>query len=250
MNKTTRESITVSIVSHGQIRWLTELLEDLARCPNVSLVVLTLNIPEDTIMYPEALKSRLKVIRNRSPLGFAANHNQAFKYCDTSLFAVLNPDIRLTNDPFPQLVLALKATGSGVIAPAVRNPNGVLEDSARYFPTPLNILRKCFGLGDGRIPFNDDGVPQDVDWIAGMFMLFRSSAYCSVGGFDEGFFLYYEDVDICSRIWKCNRRVVVHPGLSVIHTAQRSSRRSLRYLKWHFCSMMRFFFRYAEGFPR
>ncbi|AGS20641.1 glycosyltransferase [Rhizobium etli] len=243
------DSITVSIVSHGQGRLTAALLEDLARCPSVSAVILTLNIPEDDILCPEQLRSRLRLIRNGHPIGFGANHNQAFRFCETKLFAVLNPDIRLANDPFPELVIALKKTHGGVIAPTVRYPDGGLEDSARHFPTVPSLLRKLMGLGDGRVVIKG-AEPQDVDWTAGMFLLFPTRVFSELNGFDEGFFLYYEDVDICTRLWKSGERVILHPGVVVIHAAQRASRRNLRYMKWHLTSMARYLGKYSLRLPR
>lgn len=241
--------ITVSVVSHGQGQLVAGLLEDLACCPKVSAVVLIQNIPEDDIPCPASLQPRLRVIRNENPRGFAANHNQAFRFCEASMFAVLNPDIRLRVDPFPQLAQALEMSSGGVIAPAVRNPNGDLEDSARKFPTPLRLLRKLMGLGDGCILI-EGATPQDVDWTAGMFLLFPASVYNELEGFDEGFFLYYEDVDICTRLWRSGRRVILHPGVTVIHAAQRASRRKVRYMKWHLCSIFRYFVKHVCRLPR
>lgn len=225
------------------------LLGDLSRCSGVERVVVIQNIPEDDIPCPESLLPRVLLIRNAQPLGFAANHNQAFRRCETALFAVLNPDIRLTDDPFPQLALALETAGGGVIAPAVRNPDGSIEDSARYFPTPLRLLRKLMRLGDGRIT-PKSLAPLDVDWVAGMFLLFPAATFRDIGGFDEDFFLYYEDVDICARLWRSGRRVILHPGVTAIHAAQRASRRKLRYMKWHLFSMVRYFGKHLWRLPR
>lgn len=242
-------SVTVSIVSHGQGQLVAALLKDLACCSDLSAIVLTLNIPEDDIPCPPSLRSRLRVIRNVRPLGFAANHNQAFRFCEGSLFAVLNPDIRLREDPFPQLARALDSSSGGVIAPAVKNPDGEIEDSARLFPTPLRLLSKLLGLGDGRVT-SVGATPQEVDWTAGMFLLFPADTFREIGGFDEGFFLYYEDVDICTRIWRSGGRVILHPGVAVIHSAQRASRRRMRYMMWHLSSMLRYFAKHALRLPR
>jgi N-acetylglucosaminyl-diphospho-decaprenol L-rhamnosyltransferase len=243
------QCITVSVVSHGQGQLVAELLEDLACCHKVSAVVLTQNIPEDDIPCPASLQPRLRVIGNEHPRGFAANHNQAFRFCETSMFAVLNPDIRLRGDPFPQLARALEMSSVGVVAPAVRNPSGDLEDSARTFPTPLRLLLKLMGLGDGRILI-EGATPQEVDWTAGMFLLFPASVYSELEGFDEGFFLYYEDVDICTRLWRSGRRAILHPGVTVTHDAQRASRRNLRFMKWHLFSMFRYFLKHAWRLQR
>jgi N-acetylglucosaminyl-diphospho-decaprenol L-rhamnosyltransferase len=241
--------ITVSIVSHGQGKLVATLLRDLVQCSGVTSVLVTMNIPEDEIETPADLRSRIVVIRNEAPKGFAANHNQAFKRCTTPCFAVLNPDLRLTEDPFASLAKVQTEMDAGIIAPSVRAPDGTIEDSVRDFPTLGQLLGKLLGLGDGSVALDGDH-PQPVDWAAGMFLLFQSESFRKFGGFDEGFFLYYEDVDICVRMWKGGSRVVLHPGVSVIHEAQRASRRKIRYMRWHLASMARYFVKHAGRLPR
>ncbi|MGH8765371.1 MAG: glycosyltransferase, partial [Burkholderiales bacterium] len=81
---------------------------------------------------------------------------------------------------------------------------------------------------------------QAVDWVAGMFMLFRSDAFRAAGGFDESYFMYYEDVDICRRIGAAGRSVTYNPAAEVIHAAQRASRRKPRLALYHLASALRF----------
>jgi len=69
----------------------------------------------------------------------------------------------------------------------------------------------------------------------------RASDYAALGGFDEGFFLYYEDVDLCARLWRGGREVVLCPEVQVVHDARRASRRHLRHMRWHAASMARYF---------
>lgn len=248
MTDTIFQPITVSIVSHGQGKFVSALLKDLALCTRVSEILVTQNVPEGEVVCPESLQSRLRLIRNDQPKGFAANHNQAFRQCGAPLFAVLNPDIRLDSDPFSLLTQALAARGAGLAAPAVRNPQGELEDSVRYFPTLTQLFAKLLALGEGRIVLEGQE-PEPVDWVAGMFMLFRAEAFRAVGGFDEKFFLYYEDVDICARLWKAGWKVMAHPGVSVMHAAQRTSRRNPRYMAWHLSSLARYFRKHLGRLP-
>lgn len=241
--------VTVSIVSHGQGEMVAALLRDLAGCAAVHQVLLTQNIPEPEIDCPASLRPRLVLIHNDRPKGFAANHNQAFRQCKTILFAVVNPDIRLGPDPFPQLIETAMEDGCGLASPSVRNPEGTIEDSARCFPTPIRLLAKLLDLGDGRYVVVDK-VPVAVEWTAGMFQVFRADVFRDLNGFDEGYFLYYEDVDICVRLWQTGRRVMFLPGISVIHAAQRASRRRPRYMAWHLSSMARYFFKHLGRLPR
>jgi GT2 family glycosyltransferase len=74
-----------------------------------------------------------------------------------------------------------------------------------------------------------------------MFMLFPCHVFQDLKGFDERYFLYYEDVDICARMSLAGVRVALCPDIRVFHHAQRSSHRNMKYLKWHLASMLRFF---------
>jgi N-acetylglucosaminyl-diphospho-decaprenol L-rhamnosyltransferase len=88
------------------------------------------------------------------------------------------------------------------------------------------------------------------DWVAGMCMFFDSAVFRALKGFDEGFFLYYEDVDICARVWRSGSVVVACPAASVTHDAQRASRRQWRHMRWHAQSMARYFWKYGWRLPK
>lgn len=241
MTNSQKLSFSISIVSHGQSQLVAKLLYDLASMNRVDLeVLLTLNIPEtlafDTTNYPFPVR----VINNPTPKGFGANHNQAFTVAKAPYFCVVNPDIRLLDSPFEPLQACLGDKEVAIAAPLVLNPYGEVEDSARRFPTFKKLLSKLF-----RAKCTSDYIlrdsPVNVDWAAGMFMMFHRSAFERLNGFNERYFLYYEDVDICARANLTGMRVVLCAGSSVVHHAQRSSHRSLKYLRWHLGSMLNYF---------
>lgn len=234
-------AITVSIVSHAQNSLVNPLLEDLGRfCAGHLKVIVTENVAERTTLELERANCATKHITNRRALGFAANHNQAFRQCDTRLFCVLNPDIRLHGNPFPVLASHFTSPIPALVAPLVRSPRSTVEDSARRFPTPRTLLRKMLRTAQGA-DYPTDGGPVAVDWVAGMFMLFSSEAFRAVQGFDERYFLYYEDVDICRRLVRSARQVLYDPRVEVIHDAQRGSRRNARLAMHHARSALRYF---------
>ena len=245
-NKTERSTVTVSVVSHGHGDLIAPLVRTLLRDPSVSEVILTLNTFE-SVDIPE--NERVRRIQNEAPQGFAANHNQAFTYCKTPYFCVLNPDIFLSKNIFSELVSHLVDCDAAIAAPTVISPAGNTEDSWRDFPTFTNLIAKACG--------NDTSIHKPVvaavvdypDWVAGMCLLFGRDAYQQLGGFDEGFFLYYEDVDICVRAWKAGLRVIGCRDVQVTHDARRASRTSLRHMRWHLSSMGRYFFKYLWRLP-
>lgn len=237
MSDAGRHEVVVSIVSHGHGRMVGNLVSQLRHCPDVCQVIVTQNIPDNAQVDTDDLVS---VIRNAVPNGFGANHNAAFRECRAEYYCVLNPDIELVGDPFPTLKQCLGATDGAIAAPLILSRQGGIEDSARHFPTLWSLLLKAVGGTDGRYVVSPDQVPIFPDWVAGMFMLFRSADFARLGGFDERYFLYYEDVDICARARSAGMKVVLCPSVSVIHDARRDSRKSIRYLRWHLASMARY----------
>jgi len=230
--------ITVSVVSHRQNALVNELLRDLERCCGDEIsVVLTQNVPDEVPLATARLK--VQRIANEKPRGFGANHNAAFARSATPFYCVANPDIRLSANPFPVLLQALARERAGAAGPLVRSPSGAIEDSARRFPTVASLARKLFVAPSGP-DYPADRGPVEVDWVAGMFMLFPSAVFRALSGFDEAYFLYYEDVDLCRRLRRGGHKVVYVPEAEVVHDARRGSRRDLRLAGHHLASALRF----------
>jgi len=234
--------ISISVVSHFQIDLVGQLLVDLELCCKDSNfeLILTLNVDEVLPLALDGFSYPIRLIRNAVSMGFSANHNQAFRHATGQLFCVLNPDIRLNGNPFTALLACLVDSSVGVVAPLVLGGSGEVEDSARCFPTPLKIFCKAFGWCRGPDYVIKD-IPIYPDWVGGMFLLFPRDVFGGLRGFDEGYFLYYEDVDICGRLRLLGYKVVLCPKASVTHHAQRTSHRRFKYFGCHLKSMARFF---------
>jgi N-acetylglucosaminyl-diphospho-decaprenol L-rhamnosyltransferase len=239
--------ISASIVSHGHGDMVWQLVHQLERCPEISQIIVTLNIEEPS---PAAQVEKVTIIRNESPKGFGENHNAAFTLATGNFYCVINPDIVLEKNPFPVLLATLNETGTGLVAPRVNNPYGVPEDSMRRFLTPWSMLMRVIGYDSGA--YSQDKTPNafSPEWVAGMFMLFRVEAYAKVSGFDERYFMYCEDADICTRLWKVGFAIAGCISVSVIHNAQRASRQNLKHLSWHVRSMTRYFLNHSFSLPQ
>lgn len=235
--------ITLSIVSHGQAQLIRSLLADLSRLPQHNFeVVITINVPEDESAY-RGYPFSIFIIRNKTPKGFGENHNAAFLQTAANWFAVVNPDIRVHSLNMEVLLIPFENENVAAVAPIVLSKDGNVEDSARKFPTLLRLARRLLLKergGDYKIGME----PFSVDWVAGMFVVFRSDVFKQISGFDDRrFFMYMEDADICQRLKESGFQVVVNPGVQVTHMAQRASRRNLRHMRWHVTSA----FRYLTG---
>lgn len=239
--------IAVSIVSHGHGEMVSRLVQSLLVFSEIGQVIVTLNIPETLEFLDD---DRLIIIENTLPKGFGVNHNFAFKQCMSEFYCVLNPDISFIENPFSELLKTLAQPRVGLTAPIVCNSDGGIEDSARYFPSPWSILVRKFTQYKDSFDVQTGGDPLCVEWVAGMFMLFKSNVFRSLQGFDEGYYLYVEDVDICTRAWMNQYKVVINPSVMVIHDAQRASHKNLRHMSWHISGLIKYFLKYLGRKPK
>jgi N-acetylglucosaminyl-diphospho-decaprenol L-rhamnosyltransferase len=158
--------------------------------------------------------------------GFAVGVNEGARATRGAWFAVLNPDIgSITPDVARRLERHLNHPAVGVAAPALVRPDGNLQDSAREVPSPLDLATRRFWK---RAP---DEVHSDrpviVEWVVAACIAIRRDAFEAVGGFDERYFLYFEDVDFGVRMRRAGYAVVYDPTIRVLHDHAAGSQGSL-----------------------
>jgi len=228
-------SLTIYIVSHGHLHDCELLIGDLARIasPCLARVILTLNIPEEA-PYPASLPFELSIVRNLHPKGFAANHNAAFDLVTTPYFVVLNPDVRIASDPFPKLLTQVADPCVAVTSPVIMNPSGGRADFERRLISPWDIIKRRMSYVERRIR------PRPPEWLAGIFMAFRTETYRRLGGFHPRFHLYCEDADLCARARLLGLNLNVVHEVAVVHSGKRASHRSPRHFCMHVISLVKF----------
>lgn len=241
---TIENSITLSIVSHGDAGKISHLLASLQKHEQAAArfqLILTDNLRDELPDLDPAPWASLHILRNDHQVGFAQNHNRAFKRAQGRYFAILNPDLIFEQPVFEQLITSLHTHRADLIAPKIVDENGATQDSFRRLPTPLEIIRRRLpGYKFEAFPPDREGLLHP-DWIAGMFWLMDSDVFRRVGGMDERYRLYFEDVDFCTRARLQGMKLLVDSQAQVRHHAQHSSRKSLYYLFLHMWSALRFF---------
>lgn len=231
MQDTPRHPITVSIVSHGQQALVVPLLLQLQQFSSACIdrIILTSNIPEFDQVSSKTWRLPIEIVVNEHPKGFGANHNAAFTRCKTDWFLVLNPDIRIDSDILGALLMHAQLN-SGLMAPRIVEPGKSAPEPYRALITPMEVLRR------NRQDYSPPPLPA---WIPGMFMLFRDPAYRKISGFNEQYFMYGEDFDICARLQLAGWQIHIAEELHALHAAQRASRRDWQHFRWHLMSLGR-----------
>ncbi len=223
---------------------LARLLGQLDREPSLEgvCVVVTLNLPGELFDAAPYRHLDLAVIRNDVPRGFGANHNAAFSRCETPWFGVLNPDLQLADgEPFARLMTSgARLEKVGAIAPNVVDSAGRPEDSVRGNLTLWSLAaRQLLGQRARAVVRYPAQRGAPFYWLAGMCLLLDAAAFRHVGGFDERFFLYCEDYDLCARLYNAGYALKWEPQVRIVHDAQRGSHRSARHLRWHLASLLK-----------
>ncbi len=231
--------LTISIVSHNQLPIMYDLITELLKNINYKIII-TINIEEDETLLNNLPTENLKIIKNKKPVGFPENHNNAFRYCSTDYFLILNPDVLLNNDLVDNTLNLMIEKEISILSPLAVSHEGTVLDNSRRFPkiyTPF--LRLFSSKYKSDYQFSNDSI-HEVDWISGMFIMIESSLYRDLDGFDERFFLYYDDVDLCKRVHQHGSSVYLTSKYTVIHEGNRLSKKSLKYFLIHIVSLLKY----------
>ena len=168
--------------------------------------------------------------------GSAANVGVKELPADLSLIAIANADTAVAPDTLRRLVDAEKEfPKTGVLGPAVFDLNGAIYPSARAIPgIRIGIGHALFGSLWPSNPWTRQYLghyrtseTRSVGWLSGSFIMVNPEAFASIGGFDEGYFMFFEDVDLCFRLKQCGWRSVYVPQASVMHFGGHSTAQNM-----------------------
>lgn len=188
---------------------------------------------------------RVQFIKNDMNRGFAAACNQGAALADTPYLLFINPDCRIESGASMRLLALMQARPDvGMAGPLILNADGSEQRGCRrYLPNPRRALMRVLGLdapdAHGQVAgFDLTGTPlpsrpADVEAISGACMLVRREVLTRLGGWDEGYFLHCEDLDICMRFGRGNQKIVFVPDATVTHVQGVSSRGRNVFVLWH-----------------
>lgn len=205
------QQVTVVVVTYNSAHCMAALGQSLAACPHVIIVDNASN--DDTPAVAQHCLPQAHILAQSRNLGFGAANNRALAQVQTPFALLLNPDCEITPAAIAQLLATAQAMPeAAVVAPQLTDAQGHADINYRW----PHLYWHSKGPGA-------EG-PMCTGFVCGAAMLFRLVAFDSVGFFDERFFLYYEDDDLCLRLFQAQRPLVVDPNIQAVHRSRGSVR--------------------------
>lgn len=256
-NSVDKISVSASIVTYNNSTKIIQTISSILKYThniNLSLYISDNNSTDNTVELIEEQFPDAKIIRNSKNGGFGYGHHMVLDKLTSKYHVIINPDIILKNDSISALVELLEKDNSVVMATSkILNEDGTEQFLPKKFPK----LKYLFGgrlerfggifakLRDEYTMKNKDITEQiDIEFCTGCFFVIRTEVLKKLNGFDDRFFMYFEDVDL-SRRAKEFGRVVFYPDVEVIHLWERASSKKLKLLCTHINSMFKYYLKWA-----
>jgi N-acetylglucosaminyl-diphospho-decaprenol L-rhamnosyltransferase len=212
---------------------------------DVEWIVVDNDSKDDTVEVARSLGAR--VIPLDSNIGFGAANNVGFYEARGELIGFLNPDVSADFTSLPQIA-AVVNENDWLVAPQLLNSDGTQQPNGRGFPLAINKLKNRSGksneLRDQYLLYADRGQTRKVCWFIGAAVLGRKSTFKRIDVWDDRYFIYYEDSDICLRAWAAGLECVVLGDVNWVHGwARETTKFSWSPWKRELASMTKFYSR-------
>ncbi|MDY7396185.1 glycosyltransferase family 2 protein [Aureibaculum sp. 2210JD6-5] len=245
--------ITASIVLFNEnIDELRKCIKSFLSIPHLKKLFLIDNSSTD-ILKSQFENIEIEYIFNGKNLGFGTAHNliiNKIRY-NSEYHLILNPDVIFEPQIISKLIGELrKKNDVAIIAPKVISPDGKIQYSCRKYPTFFELFSRRIGIfkkyTQNREYRNTD-LKQSFypDFIQGSFLLFKTNDFVKINGFDERYFLYMEDVDICKKLDTINKRKLYFPEVEIVHIHKKESSKNILLFFIHLQSIIKYFYKWG-----
>jgi N-acetylglucosaminyl-diphospho-decaprenol L-rhamnosyltransferase len=212
---------------------------------------------DETVAFVEREFPQVNLIANDENVGFARAVNQALARAEADVVVLVNPDCVVPPSTLEALTGYLADDPNiGVVAPRLVDEENRIAVSAHPFENAFTVVASRFGgsllpvslrrlvsLGRRRQSYEacrNGGVPSRVDWVSGACLAVRGPLFRRLGGLDDGYFMFYEDEDLCLQVWRAGASVVYLPSVEAVHAGGASSTDPARVWPHLYRSLLRF----------
>ncbi len=233
--------LSIIIVNYNVKEFLKNLIDSINKASqnlNVEIIVIDNASDDGSVEMIKEKFNQIILIENKTNVGFGKANNQGLRIAKGKYILLLNPDTLVAEDTFTKMIEFFEShSESGMAGCKILNPDGTLQLACRRsFPGPWTAFTKVTGLSTlfpkskllarYNLTYLDENQTYEVDAISGSFMMMRKEVYDNVGGFDEQFFMYGEDLDLCYRIQKAGYKIYYVHTTQIIHYKGESTKRS------------------------
>jgi GT2 family glycosyltransferase len=233
--------LSIIIVNYNVKEFLQNLIHSIEKAAvNLTKEIIIIDNASDdgSVEFIKDKLPQVKLIANKTNLGFGKANNIGLKQATGKYLLLINPDTIVAEDTFEKMISFFESDKAvGLAGCKILNPDGTFQLACRRsFPGPWTSFTKVTGLSTlfprskifarYNLTYLDENQTYEVDAISGSFMMMRKEVYEKVGGFDEQFFMYGEDLDLCYRIQKAGYKVFYVHSTQIIHYKGESTKRS------------------------
>ncbi len=259
-----RPKVSIVTVGMNHLRYINDLYKSLYvdDVPKVSFESIYVDncSTDGSVDFLRENYPQVKIIVNDKPKGFGENNNIGVFASCAEYVAIINPDVVVQSGSIDRLYEYAESNKHvGVIVPQLLNPDRSVQYAVRGFISPKMLFWRLMTKGDDKADNSvvnrylckdmDYDVAQPINWSIGAALFMHRDIYSSLVGFDQDYFLYMEDEDLCLRAWKKGLPVVYLPESKMIHNHLRASAKLGKRAFMHLKSMLTFFRKHGFSIP-
>lgn len=257
--------LSIAIIAYNDYADIIEAINSLELCTSreISKKIYVVDNSSDNIALRidrKKLKTQIRLlddveyIDTKANLGFGKGNNSVLPLLDSKYHAIVNPDIVFVEDAFKSIIEFMEGADIGMCIPKIVDDKGNMQMVYRRDPTVFDMFIRffCKNLFKKRVAYHtlqdkDYSKPFQVPFGQGSFLVIRTELFKSLGGFDDRYFMYLEDADLCRRVNQCSK-LMYFPDTKVVHKWEQASHKNVTLFKRHFASMCKYFKKWGVKF--
>lgn len=214
--------LSIIIVSYNSEDFISQCVESILKFKpkDAELIVLDNASTDLTLRKLQKFKEKIKLISSKENLGFSKGNNLATQGAKGEFLFFINPDTKLTSNIFDQMIeYYLNADDIGIMGPKLVMSDGKVQPSAIKLPTLWGAFKACFfnRRNDYFQYVPETKIPLEVECLFGAAYLIKKDVFERIGKWDEKYFLYYEDIQLCKDVRKIGKKIIYYPLVEVKH---------------------------------
>jgi len=248
-------NLSMTIVAYHNYEQIKVAIESIEKFTNLQIektIYISDNsaddVPKSEFMTYLSRYEDVVYIDNKNNLGFGRGHNAVLDYLKSDYHAIVNPDIEIDEDVFSSMLTYMEENPEvGMVIPKIVDEKGALQAAYRKYPTVFDMFIRMFlkpffkrRQANHTLQNMDYSRPFQIPFAQGCFLVIRTELFKYLNGFDDRYFMYMEDADLCRRVNEISR-VVYYPKATVMHAWEKGSHKNKKLLMIHIQSMVRYF---------